>query len=81
MPSRLCIGAFHRHSNLQIPDLNSAMVDFSLHNDGKGFTVVANWGKDWRSFQIGITRGSRKEAVRAAATTPIPFDCQDTHLA
>jgi hypothetical protein len=28
------------------------MVDLALHNDGGNLTLVANWGKEWRTFNI-----------------------------
>jgi hypothetical protein len=30
------------------------IADLSLHIDGSSLTLVANWGKEWRSFNIPI---------------------------
>jgi hypothetical protein len=28
------------------------IVDLALHNDGGNLTLVVNWGKEWRTFNI-----------------------------
>jgi hypothetical protein len=34
------------------------IVDLALHNDGGSLTLVANWGKEWRTFHIPIVLAS-----------------------
>jgi hypothetical protein len=48
------------------------LIDFALHNDGRGLTLQASWGKDWRSFHIPTARDSNNTSVRADAARTMP---------
>jgi len=36
------------------PSKKEGIVDFALHNDGTALTLVANWGLEWKSFQVPL---------------------------
>jgi hypothetical protein len=52
------------------------IVDLALHNDGRSLTLVAIWGKEWRSFHIYFTP---RPLIRAIVDVMRPAPGQTIH--
>jgi hypothetical protein len=48
------------------------IVDLALHNDGRSLTLVAIWGKEWRSFHIPIVLASSHGSIGTDTATRMP---------
>ncbi len=40
------------------PNKEESLIDLALHNNGADLKLVANWGKDWKAFQIPVAHGN-----------------------
>lgn len=51
--------ALHIVETIQPTDKQN-LVDFALHSDEKGLSIEANWGNEWRTFEIPYANRSSK---------------------